>query len=52
MKLAAAMVLASLVKFPSREMIVPDPLDPAIVPSVSKAVTDAAIKSGVARKGT
>lgn len=50
MKLAAAYALASLVPSPSPEKIVPDPLDPAIVPAISKAVSSAARHSGVAGK--
>lgn len=50
MKLAAAHALASLVPSPSADKIVPEPLDRAIVPIVSKAVADAAIKGGVVRK--
>lgn len=50
MKLAAALALASLVPSPSADKIIPEPLDQAIVPAVSKAVADAARKSGVARK--
>jgi malate dehydrogenase (oxaloacetate-decarboxylating) len=42
MKLAAALKLSSLVPVPSAEKIVPDPLDPSIVPAISKAVADAA----------
>ena len=50
MKLAAAHALASLVPLPSAEKIVPEPLDKAIVPAVSKAVAAEAIRSGVVRK--
>lgn len=50
MKLAAAHALASLVHSPSAEKIVPDPLDKAIVPAVSKAVAAEAAKSGVIRE--
>ncbi|MBI3036966.1 NADP-dependent malic enzyme [Candidatus Woesearchaeota archaeon] len=50
MKFAAAKALASLVPSPSPEKIVPDPLDPAIVPAVSKAVWSAAYLSGNAKK--
>ncbi len=50
MKLAAANALAGLVPLPSAEKIVPEPLDPAIVPAISKAVASAAYSSGVARK--
>ncbi len=50
MKLAAAHALASLVPLPSADKIVPEPLDKAIVPAVSKAVAAEAIRSGVIRK--
>ncbi len=50
MKIAAAHVIADLVENPSAERIIPDPLDKAIVPAVSKAVADAAVRSGVIRK--
>ncbi len=50
MKLAAANAIAGLVANPSAEKIVPDPLDNAIVPAVSKAVAGAAVRSGVIRK--
>ncbi len=50
MKLAAAHALASLVPSPSADKIVPEPLDRAIVPAVSKAVADAAVKGGAVRK--
>ena len=50
MKLAAAHALAALVPAPSAEKVVPEPLDKSIVPSVSKAVYDAAKQSGAARK--
>ncbi len=51
MKLAAARTLASLVPTPSAERIVPDTLDPKIVPAISEAVANAAYLSGVAKKG-
>lgn len=51
MKLAAARALAALVSSPSADRIVPDPLDKAIVPAVSKAVAEEAIRSGVIRGG-
>ncbi|MBI2137159.1 NADP-dependent malic enzyme [Candidatus Woesearchaeota archaeon] len=41
MKLAAAYAIASLVKAPSAEMVVPEPLDSRIVPAVSAAVAAA-----------
>ncbi len=49
MKLSAAYALASLVPFPTADKIVPDPLDRAIVPAVSKAVASAAYLSGIAK---
>lgn len=49
MKLAAAHALASLIHAPSSDKIMPEPLDASIVPAVSKAVADAAIKGGVIR---
>lgn len=50
MKMAAAMAIASLVPNPTTEKIMPEPLDRAIVPAVSKAVTEAAARTGVSRK--
>lgn len=50
MKLAAAYALAALVAAPSAGRIVPDSLDKAIVPAVSKAVAAEAVRSGVIRK--
>ncbi len=49
MKLAAAYALAALIPSPSAEKIVPEPLDKAIVAAVSKAVAEAARKSGDVR---
>ena len=52
MELAAANALAAIVEEDGIEedYIIPNPLDKRVVPAVSKAVADAAIKSGVARK--
>jgi len=50
MKLAAALALSSLVPSPTAEKIMPEPLDRSIVPAVSKAVAEAARKSGVSGK--
>ncbi len=52
MKLAAAQALASLVSDEelSPDYIVPKALDERVVPTVAKAVSEAAIKEGVARK--
>ncbi len=51
MKRAAAKALAELVSPEelSPERIIPDPLDPRVVPAVARAVADAAKKTGVAR---
>ncbi len=51
MKLAAAKALAELVSPDklSPDCIIPDPLDPQVVPTVAKAVAEAARKTGVAR---
>ncbi|MEK6854529.1 MAG: NADP-dependent malic enzyme, partial [Nanoarchaeota archaeon] len=48
MKMAASMAIASLVPAPTAEKIMPEPLDRAIVHAVSKAVAEAARKSGAA----
>jgi len=52
MELAAANALAAIVEEDGIEedYIIPNPLDRRVVPAVAKAVADAAIKSGVARK--
>ncbi|MFW5987100.1 MAG: NAD(P)-dependent malic enzyme [Methanohalophilus sp.] len=52
MELAAANALAAIVEQDGIEenYIIPNPLDKRVVPAVAKAVADAAIKSGVARK--
>ncbi|HET7877054.1 MAG TPA: NAD-dependent malic enzyme [Methylomirabilota bacterium] len=52
MKLAAAHALASIVTEGelSDENITPSMFDPRVVPTVSKAVADAAVRTGVARK--
>jgi malate dehydrogenase (oxaloacetate-decarboxylating) len=51
MKLAATKALAELVAEAdlSPECIIPEPLDPRVVPAVAQAVAEAARKSGVAR---
>ena len=49
MKMAASRAIASLVENPSRDCIIPSPLDRRVVPAVAEAVARAAIKSGVAR---
>lgn len=41
MKMAAAEALAKLVKNPTKEYIIPNPLDRNVVPAVAKAVADA-----------
>ena len=48
---AVAKALAELVSPEelSPERIIPDPLDPRVVPAVARAVADAAKKTGVAR---
>ncbi len=50
MKISAAYAIAGLVQKPTVDMIIPEPLDKRIVPAVSKAVVEAAIRTGVARK--
>ena len=52
MKIAAAMALANLVTDEelNAEYIIPGPFDERVAKSVAKAVRDAAIKTGVARK--
>ncbi len=52
MKLAAANAIAALVPVPTAERIIPEPLDKEIVRAVSKAVADAARKSGDVRAAT
>ena len=51
MKLSAAIALADLVPEDqlSPEYIIPDPLDPRVVPAVAKAVAEAARRTGTAR---
>lgn len=49
MKMAASRAIAGLVQNPSRECIIPSPLDRRVVPAVAEAVARAAIESGVAR---
>ena len=51
MKLAAAYALANIISDDelSNDYIVPGAFDKRVVPAVSKAVSDAAIKTGVAR---
>ncbi len=49
MKMAASRAIAGLVDEPTRECIIPSPLDRRVVPAVAEAVARAAIKSGVAR---
>ncbi|GGF35987.1 putative NAD-dependent malic enzyme 4 [Halobacillus andaensis] len=52
MKVAAVEAIASLVDHErlSKDYVIPDPLDDRVVDQVSRAVADAAIQSGVARK--
>jgi len=49
MKIAAAKALAAMVE-PAEENIIPSALDRSVVPVIAKAVSEAAIKSKVARK--
>ncbi|MBI5398794.1 NAD-dependent malic enzyme [Candidatus Woesearchaeota archaeon] len=49
MKMAAVQALAACVKNPTAELIIPDPFDKSVAQKVSKAVKEAAVKSGVAR---
>ncbi|WP_273311916.1 MULTISPECIES: NAD(P)-dependent malic enzyme [Aminobacterium] len=51
MKLAASEAIASLISDEelTAERIIPEPLDPRVVPSVAKAVAEAARRTGVAR---
>ncbi len=48
MKIAAAHALADCVSEPKADMILPSPLDKSVVPVIAKAVSKAAIESGVA----
>jgi malate dehydrogenase (oxaloacetate-decarboxylating) len=52
MKLAAVYALANLIDDDKRahDYVIPDPFDPRVVESVAFAVSEAAIKTGVARK--
>jgi len=52
MKLAAAHALAGIVSENelSEEYITPSMFDPRVVPAVSAAVADAAVRTGVARR--
>ena len=50
MKLAAAKALASYVKEPKAEMILPDPLDRGVAKAIANAVAATAEKTGVTRK--
>ncbi|MEM4390197.1 MAG: NADP-dependent malic enzyme [Candidatus Micrarchaeia archaeon] len=49
MKVAAAYGIASLVKQPEEDHILPDAFDKGICPEVASRVAEAAVKSGVAR---
>ncbi|MDR1740302.1 MAG: NAD-dependent malic enzyme [Synergistaceae bacterium] len=49
MKLAAAKAIAALISAPRPDRILPDVMDPAVVPAVARAVADAAVKSGAAQ---
>ncbi|MBI3051117.1 NADP-dependent malic enzyme [Candidatus Woesearchaeota archaeon] len=49
MKIAAAEAIAGLVTKPTAQMVVPEPLDPGIVPAVAEAVRKAARDTGVAK---
>lgn len=51
MKLAASEAIASLISDEelTAERVIPEPLDPRVVPSVAKAVAEAARRTGVAR---
>jgi malate dehydrogenase (oxaloacetate-decarboxylating) len=48
MKIAAAHALSGCVAEPTADMILPSPLDKSVVPIIAKAVSKAAIESGVA----
>jgi len=50
MKLAAALAIANHIQKPTADQIVPSALDRSVGPTVAKAVTDAAKKTGVIRK--
>ncbi len=52
MKIAAAEALASYVKEPGKERILPDPLDRHVAPHVARAVAAAAKRAGVCRDQT
>lgn len=51
MKIAAAYAIAGLVKEPTTQCIIPSPFDTTVAPTVAKAVSETARKTGVARKG-
>ncbi|WP_048151066.1 NAD(P)-dependent malic enzyme [Palaeococcus ferrophilus] len=50
MKLAAAEAIASTVEEPSEERIIPSPLHPDVYPREARAVAEAALKEGLARR--
>ena len=49
MKIAAALALSNLVKNLSVDKIIPGPFDEGVAETVTNAVKDAAIKTGVCR---
>ncbi|MFA5347698.1 MAG: malic enzyme-like NAD(P)-binding protein, partial [Methanoregula sp.] len=50
MKVAAAHALADFVKRPRKDRILPQVLNPNVMKSVARAVSEAAVTSGCARK--
>jgi len=50
MKIAAAKAIAAVVEKPTVDYIIPSPFHPGLAQIVAKAVSEAAIKTGVARK--
>lgn len=50
MKLAAAEAIASVVEEPSEESIIPSPLHPEVYPREARAVAEAALREGLARR--
>lgn len=49
MQIAAYEALANLINTPDETHIIPEPFDKRVVPSIAKAVKEAAIKTGVAK---
>lgn len=49
MKVAAAHAMASVIRNPTPDCVIPDPFNPEVGPKIASAVAEAAMKSGVAR---